>query len=244
MKIIVFGAHPADPIWWTAGTLAKHSRRGDEVTMVSLTCGEHSHANYFWEKELKGEEIPSLEEIKKFKMKEQKDATEVLGVEGIILDYGDSPLKIGDERLKELIDLIRKNKPDVVLTSWHTDPDNIDHATTGKVIWQACHHARELGLKTKYPPHKVKYIYYYPGLGGGLGYGSEVGFVPDMYIDISDTINIKIDAISKFWTQKITKESAEKEVRETAGAFAERVNASYVETFKRLWSLPFAYIPF
>jgi len=241
MKIVVFGAHPADPVWWAGGTMAKHSKRGDKVIMVSLTCGEHSHADYFWEKELKGEKIPGLDEIKKSKMKEFKEAVDTLKVEGIIMDYGDSPLKIGDERLKELIDLIRKIKPDIVLTSWHTDPQNIDHATAGKIVWQACHHARELGLKTQHPPHKVKYIYYYPPV---MGFGQEVGFIPDTYIDISDTIDIKIEALSKFWTQKITKEFAEAWVKEHARIFAERVESNYVEAFKRLWSQPLAYLPY
>jgi 4-oxalomesaconate hydratase len=240
MKIMAFGAHPADPIWWAAGTLAKHSRRGDKVILVSLTCGEHSHADYFWEKELKGEKIPSLQEIKKIKTEEFKDAARVLGVEPMNMDYGDSPLKIDNGRLTALIDIIRENKPDIVLTSWHTDPQNIDHAVTGKTVWQACHHARELGLKTKHPPHKVSYIYYYPPV---MGFGPEVGFIPDIYVNISETIDVKIEALSKFLSQKMTRGSAETWVKRRAGAFAERVESDYVEVFKRLWGRPQPYLP-
>jgi len=240
MKIVAFGAHPADSVWWAGGTLAKHSKRGDEVIMISLTCGERSHADYFWEKEIKGEEIPSLEEIKKIKTEEFNNAAKTLGAKAMIMDYGDSPLKIDDGRLASLVDIIRRTKPDIILVSWYRDPHNVDHKITGEAVWQACHHARELGFKTKYPPYKVPYIYYYPPV---MGFGPEVGFIPDVYIDISDTIDVKIEALSKFWTQKITKEFAEAWVKRQAKVFAERVESNFVEVFKRLWTRPQSYLP-
>ena len=239
LKIMAFGAHPADPIWWTGGTLAKHKKRGDEIAIVALTYGERSHAPLLWE-HAKGQTEEVIKMIKKEKRRELREAAKVLGAKIYELDYGDSPLIITSERLREIVDLIRDFKPDIVLTSWYKDPQNADHAVAGHEVWRAVHYARDLGYKTKHPPHKVSYLFYYPPV---MSFGPEVGFIPDVYVDIAETIELKIEALSKFWTQKVDKEFARRWVERQASIWAERVEAEYVEVFKRLWSKPQRYLP-
>jgi len=240
LRIMAFGAHPADPIWWAGGVLAKHRKKGDEVAIVALTYGERSHAPVLWERVKNKAEEEIIKEIKEEKKKELYEAAKVLGAKTFELDYGDSPLIITPDRLRKMVEIIRDFKPDIVITSWYKDPQNADHAVAGYEVWKAVHYARDLGYRTNNSPHKVSYVFYYPPV---MSFGPEVGFVPDVYVDIAETIELKIEALSKFWTQKLDKESARRWVESQASIWAERVEAEYVEIFKRLWSKPQQYLP-
>jgi len=204
-KIVAFGAHPGDPIWGCGATLAKYAKKGYDISLVSLSYGEHSHAHVFWRKYWAENELPSLEEIKRVKREELEKASKILGINDIrILDYGDSPLSVNRERMVALVNLIRELKPDVVFCQFHFDPTNYDHGTAGKIVAQSCHYSRDLGLVTKNPPHRVKYVYLYSMAGS---FGPEVGFIPDLYIDVNDTIFLKVRALAQFKTQEINGET-------------------------------------
>lgn len=237
LRIVAFGAHPGDP-FSAGGTLAKHAKRGDEVTIVSLTYGERSHCHTVWEEYGDKEcEEDVLKRAKEIKRKEMKEASEILGVKNIkIFDFGDDPLVVDKERLWEVIELVRELKPDIVIV--HTDQVHIDHETNWDVVRSACKISASLGLKTKHPPHSTKCIYYF-----SPWYVGDWDFRPDILVDIGDTIELKAKALATFKSQKTTLKIAKEETLATAWWWGSMWYPTYVEPFKSFRPPIFQFLP-
>ena len=107
-------AHPDDQEFSVGGTLAKWSKAGCEIVSVVITSGD-SGSN---DPTKDGSYKPILAELREG---EQRAANKVLGVkETIFLHYPDGELEPTIPLRKELARLIRKYKPEVVLTG---DPE-------------------------------------------------------------------------------------------------------------------------
>jgi len=226
LRIVAFGAHPGDP-FAAGGTLAKHAKRGDDLVVASLSYGERSHSHAVWEEyEGKEREEYILKRAKEVKRKEMERAAEILGIKKIkIFDFGDSPLIIDKEKLYEVVDFLREFKPDIVLV--HTDQGHFDHECAWDIMKSACRIAADLGVKTKNPPCITKNVYYYAPWSLG-----EECFTPDVFIDIRETIELKIKALAEFKSQKITPQLAREETLSTAWWWGAPWYPAYVEPFK------------
>lgn len=182
IKVMVITPHPDDAEFGVAGTAASWIKQGREVIYIVCTDGD------------KGSSDPDMtsESIAQIRRQEQMEAAKVLGVsEVIFLGYPDGGLEDTPIFRGELVRLIRKYRPDVVVTAdpyrkylWHRD-----HRITGTVTLDAIFpYARD---RLSYPehiaeglePHKVKEVYLW---------ASEE---PNIYIDISDTFDIKMTAL-------------------------------------------------
>jgi len=218
--------------------LAKHAKRGDEVTIVSLTYGERSHCNTVWE-EYGGKEREEdvLKRAKETKRKEMEEAAEILGIKNIrIFDFGDDPLIINKERLLEVVELVRELKPDIVLV--HTDQGHIDHETVWDAVRAACKIAADPGVKTKHQPHRTKCIYYY-----SPWYIGDWGFKPDIFVDIGDMVDLRAKALSAFKSQKTTLEAAREETSATGYWWGSMWYPAYAEPFKSFRPPIFRFLP-
>ena len=180
--VMVVTPHPDDAEFGVAGSVVHWVREGREVIYVVCTNGD------------KGTSDPNLkpEELAKIRQQEQLAAAEVLGVrEVIFLGYPDQGLEDTPEFRKELVRLIRKYRPETVVTAdpyrryiWHRD-----HRITGQVVLDAIFpYARD---RWAYPdliaqglePHKVKEV---------LLWGAEQ---PNYFTDIADTFEVKMSAL-------------------------------------------------
>ncbi len=134
-KILIILAHPDDPEFFLGGTIARWIKKGHKVSYCLLTKGD------------KGSKDPLLspEEIAEIRVKEQNQAAACLGVESVqFLDYPDGYLIPNLETRKEVVRIIRKSKPDILVTC---DPSNIfanqryinhpDHRAAGQVVIDA-----------------------------------------------------------------------------------------------------------
>lgn len=183
IKVMVVSPHPDDAEIGAGGTIASWVKQGREVILVVCTNGN------------KGSSDPNMtsEVLPRIRRKEQMEAAKILGIsEVIFLDYPDGYLEDTPEFRGELVRQIRKHRPDVVMTTdpyrkylWHRD-----HRITGIVTLDAIYpYARD---RLCYPeqiaeglePHRVKEVYLW---------GSEE---PDTYIDISETFDTKMAALS------------------------------------------------
>ena len=181
-RVLVVAPHPDDAEIGCGGTVALLVRDGVQVHYLIATNGD------------KGTEDPALTnaDLAALRDKEQRDAAAALGVHEVtILPNGDGELVDGRELLGEITRHVRRIRPDIVFT---TDPFRTgfyihrDHRITGMVTMDAVfpfardrlhfpeHHAA--GLE----PHKTAEIYFW---------GTEH---PDVFVDISDTIETKIEA--------------------------------------------------
>ena len=227
--VLVVGAHPDDNDFGAGATVAKATMEGAEVIYLIATTGQRGSSD----------ETMTPERLSDTRKKEQKAAARVLGVREVhFLSYVDGEL-IPDIRLKEQVVIhIRRFRPDIVFTM---DPsffyfkdfgfvNHSDHRAIGEATLDACYPlARDLlsfpeHVKAGLSPHKVKEILLH-------------SFVPEnanFYVDVTDTYDIKIRALSLHKSQVSDIQSLEKRMRERAEAAGRLAGCRYAEAFVRL----------
>jgi len=227
--VLVVGAHPDDNDFGAGATVAKAAREEAEVIYLIATTGQRGSSD----------ETMSPGRLSDIRKKEQEAAARVLGVRGVhFLDYVDGEL-IPDIRLKEqVVTYIRRYKPDLVFTmdpSFYYFKDfgfvnHSDHRAIGEATLDACYPlARDLlsfpeNMKAGLKPHKVKEILLH-------------SFVPEnanFYVDVTDTFDIKIKALSLHKSQVPDMQKVEKRIRDRAEAAGRLAGCRYAEAFVRL----------
>jgi LmbE family N-acetylglucosaminyl deacetylase len=181
--ILAFAPHPLDIEMGMGGTIAHYIQEGKNVVYVICTNGDKASSD------------PDIlpQELAVIRKKEQLDAAEYLGVgEVIFLHYPDLNLSYTPEFRNDILRLILEYRPKIVATC---DPyqrylSNPDHRVTGQVVMDAvwpCALAPNIYrplLRQGYELHKVKEV---------LLWASEE---PNYYLDITDTFDIKMAALS------------------------------------------------
>ena len=173
MNILAIGAHPDDIEESCGGTLAKYAKLGHKVFTATATNGNIGSATL------------SMEEIAKIRKEEARRAAALIGAEYICLDYNDEMFFEDRAAREAFINLVRYCKADVILT--HNPKDyNPDHELTSKIINDIAVMIPIEKIKTKSPAYdKIPIIAYFEPVNGH-------GFIPTEYVDITDTIDIKV----------------------------------------------------
>lgn len=226
-KILVILAHPDDPEFFCGATLAKWCREGHEVEYCLLTRGEKGINENF-----KGSlDISALRE------KEQLEAAKVIGANKVIfLDNHDGFLEPTIDLRRQIVRVIRTEKPDIVVTC---DPSNFfirdnyinhpDHRAAGQAAIDAIFPAAgnelfytELLDQECLYPHNITEVW--------LSLPKE----PNTAVDVTEYWKIKIEALEKHRSQiGELKQFREKMLnRKTEDSDPE--NPKYEESFKRI----------
>ena len=184
MRILAVGAHPDDIEFMCAGTLAKYAKRGDKVIMAIATNGEV------------GSTTLSKEEISKIRREEARASASVIGAELIWMDFPDEFLFDDKATRMAFIEMMRKAKPDLVVTHPPDDLYHPDHNTTGKIVNDTGLMGTIPNIKTDSPPClDTPYLCFGDAVAG-------VNFLPDEYVDISDVFEIKKQMLSMHKSQE------------------------------------------
>ncbi|MCB9420649.1 MAG: PIG-L family deacetylase [Ardenticatenaceae bacterium] len=218
-------AHPDDIEFGVAGTAALWARHGAEVIYVVITDGNvGSH-----------EPDMTAEKLAEIRRAEQTAAAEVAGASCIYLGYHDGLLQPTLELRQKLVRLIRQHKPNVVVCGDPTiyfsgDGTRInhpDHRAAAQAAIDAVFPACEMHLLYSemedegIMPHKVNYVY--------VSYGSN----PNYYIDISETIDTKIEALRQHVSQ-LGDWDPEDRIKEWSAGTGRKVGFKYAEAFQRI----------
>jgi LmbE family N-acetylglucosaminyl deacetylase len=126
LRILVLGAHPDDADFKAGGTAALWCHLGHEVKLVSLTDGGAGHQT------LRGPELAARRRA------EAKAAAAVIGATYEVLDHPDGELLPTLEARRQLIRLIRRFAPDLVLTHRPNDY-HPDHRSTSVLVQDAAY---------------------------------------------------------------------------------------------------------
>ncbi len=184
MKILAIGCHPDDLEIGCGGTLALYSQQGHDVFMCHVANGDKGHA------------IIMPDELRKIRAVEAEAAGEILGAKKVFtVDVPDLLVDSqNEEQIKGVAEVIRKVRPDVIITHF---PDDYmtDHVETSKLVFNAGFNASIPHFYT--PTNSSSYIapvYYMDTLAG-------IGFIPDEYTDITDTLEIKLKALERHESQ-------------------------------------------
>jgi len=220
-------AHPDDQEFTVGGTLAKWAAAGCEIISVVITSGDAGSNNPAHGSDYK----PVLAQIRE---DEQRAANAVLGIkETIFMRYPDGELEPTVALRKEVTKLIRRYKPDVVVTG---DPQGVFYGN-GYINHPDHRAAAQLALYATFPsagsrllfadlldegyePHNVKRVYIH---------GSEK---PDSWVDISSVIHLKIDALKKHVSQVGGWEEMEKVIHDWAAEDGKEKGFDYAEAYK------------
>jgi len=133
-KILVVAAHPDDEILGVGGTILKHVKNGDQVSILVLGDGESSRE--------------AKVDIEK-RENQAKRVIQALGAKEMILkklpdnQFDSLPLL---EIIKEVEAVIRQVKPEIIYTHCPTDL-NVDHRLTFQAVLTACRPQPGFGVK-------------------------------------------------------------------------------------------------
>ena len=158
-KLLSILAHPDDESMGAGGIFAKYAAEGVETYLITATRGERGWSD-------KEKEYPGPQALGKIREKELQAATRLLGIkETHLLGYMDGELDQADpgEVIGKLVDLLRKIRPDVVVTfgpsGYYGHPDHIAISQFTMAAVLAAAGAGFWGEKGL-PPHRVAKVYY------------------------------------------------------------------------------------
>ena len=225
-KVLVICAHPDDPEFGAAGTVARWANDGAEVVYVIVTDGS------------KGSSDPDMTKERLIALREQEQtaAAKAAGVGQVVFLLQPDGEVSNTYQLREMIvRQIRQHKPDVLITHDPTSRiinntylNHTDHRVVGDTVLDAVfplardrlnfmEHEDE-GLE----PHKVLDVF--------LLFTDQ----PNYWVDISATIDQKIAALQAHQSQIGEPEALAKRIYERAGQRAEQLSFEYAEIFRRI----------
>ena len=184
-KILVVAAHPDDDILGCGGTLKKLKNNNAHITVVYFTDGVTSRENY-------------TQKDKLFRKSNAEKAAKIIGYNKII------HFDLHDQRLDEypLISLTQKLekvlfklKPTTIFTHFHNDL-NADHQIVNKVVLTATRPNIHFCIS--------KILFFEVLSSTEWNYNNSINFSPNYFVNISITLDDKIDAFKKY-TKEIRK---------------------------------------
>lgn len=227
-RALVIVAHPDDAEFSSAGTVALWTASSVEVNYVICTDGAAGAAD-------PTVELANLASIREV---EQREAADVLGVKEIVfLRQADGELRVSDELRGQLVRLIRRFRPDVIVCQNAVrNYSNIygnhpDHLAAGQLAIEAVYpYARNplaypALLKEGLQPHSVRQI---------LVAGTET---PDYFVDVTTTVERKCAALARHRSQHSPGEDISVRVLERMAKMGEPHGIAYAEAFRRLTSV-------
>ena len=225
-RAMTIQAHPDDQEFSIAGTLAHWAKAGCEITSVMITSGDSGSNDPEHGTEYKA----TLAQIRE---DEQEAANDVIGVhETVFLRYPDGELEPTLQLRRELTRLIRRCKPDVVVSgnpeAFFYGSEYVNHPDHRAAARAACEAVFPSAgtrliftdlLVEGFEPHNVKRLYIH---------GVEK---PDTWVNISKTMDKKVEALRKHVSQ-IGDWDVDKEMRKWAKETGKEKKMKYAEAFK------------
>ena len=223
-RVMFVAAHPDDADFLAGGTIARLAKDGREVTYVIVTNGN------------KGSSDPGItaEQLAPIRAEEQRRAAQVLGVARVeFLGHEDGEVEDTRELRRDVTRQIRRWRPDLIITlnphrtytnfpGWHRD-----HRITGRVVLDCVYPlARDRlafpELLPEYGPHNVREVYVIQWERPGL------------VIDVTDTMELKLEAIRCHASQIDDFTAFEARMRNRAAILGKENGYSYAEGFDQI----------
>lgn len=230
-RVLCISAHAADFCVRAGGTLARYAASGSSVRVVVISPGARGESNEFWK--ARGGKTTE-KEVAEVRRAEARAAAEILGVELVFYDYRDQPLTFDDESLMRLVREIRTYRPRVMITHPSTEPYNPDHTATYQATMQAAYYTGLAGVEPDLPTLSPIQIF---ACEPTQPLTEMTGFVPDYFIDITDTMDAKMRATAEFRAQPyhVERYRTRSQQRGTQAAYvAGNPAITFAEAFQRL----------
>lgn len=199
VDVLAIAAHADDVELSCAGTLVALASRGRPFGIVDLTRGEMGTRGDAATRE-----------------RESRNAAGVLGARfRETLDFGDGGLRKTRENELTLIDLIRREKPRLILTSY-PDDRHPDHRRAGELVTDAAFYAGLRRIETRHPAHRPQQTIYF---------SSAYVHPPTFVVDVTAAMEKRLAAIRCYASQFHNPESREPETTLSQQTFLAAVEA-------------------
>jgi LmbE family N-acetylglucosaminyl deacetylase len=178
LRVLVFGAHPDDCEFTAGGVAALYARAGHEVMFVSLTNGDAGHQR------MAGAELAHRRRA------EALAAAAVVGIRYTLLDIHDGELMPTLENRRQVINLIRAYKPDLIMSPRPNDY-HPDHRYTALLVQDAAYMVMvpNICAHTDALPYTPAIVYV------SDTFQKPVPFAPDVLVAIDDVVEQKVDLL-------------------------------------------------
>lgn len=225
--VLAIGAHPDDIDFGAAGTLAVFARQGAEIHYLQLTDGG-SGSN---------DPKAKCKDVVKIRQHEQLHACGCVGGKDVeFLKYKDGCLENTMDVKTDIVKVIRRHKPDVVIG---LDPTMVYAADLGLINHPDHRAAGQAMLDAVYPlardrlslpklaraglePHKVATVLM-------------INFVTQNYfVDITGVFDTKLEAIAAHKSQFPDQTGVTRLITSQAEAAGREANCTYAEGFMRI----------
>ncbi len=222
-RVMVVTAHPDDSEFGAGGTIAKMVKEGREATYLIVTNGN------------KGSSDRSMtpERLARIREAEQRNAARTLGVERVVfLGYPDGEVEDTRDLRRDVSREIRAWRPDLVICqsphrSHLLGASHRDHRIVGGVTLDCIYplardHMAFPELMPMFEPHKVREVHVMQWEN------------PQIVVDISDTMDLKIKALACHASQFSDFSAVETRVRERSRQLGQAKGYAYAEAFDRI----------
>ena len=225
--VLGIAAHPDDLDFGAGGTMALFANQGAEVHYLILTDGSKGSEDY----------NASTKDLTALRQAEQRAAVDAIGGKGVtFLHYPDGELEVTMKLKKDIVQVIRTIKPDVVITM---DPSMLysarrgfinhpDHRAAGQATLDAVfplardHLSFPELFKNGFIPHKTKTVLLTNFDNGNF------------YIDITSTFKHKIAALTAHTSQIADIKNTTLWMESIAKATGEQAGYNLAESFVRI----------
>ncbi len=215
-SILVVAAHADDEALGCAGTIARHVSEGDSVSCLLMTDGVGARGE---------DRVP---EIQRRKIAMEK-ASLTMGISNIrALDFPDNQMDSIPllQVVQEIEKAISEHRPHVIYTHFRNDL-NVDHRVTFQATLTACR--PQVG-------HPVKEILSFevPSSTEWAADHLGPGFVPKVFVDISNFISIKMAALNDYSEEmrKSPHPRSIQSIKALATLRGSSIGAEYAEAFE------------
>ena len=218
LDILAFGAHPDDVELSCSGTILKHIRLGMKAGIVDLTNGEMGTRG---NADLRNEEAAVAGKILGISTREN-------------MNFADGFFQNDKAHQLKIISVIRKYTPEIILCNAIADR-HPDHGKASKLISDAVFLAGLVKVETlldgkKQEPWNTKAVYHYI---------QERYLQPDFVTDITDFIEVKMQAIKAYRSQFYNPNSNERETAISSKEYLEFIESRAMEMGSKI-NVPYA----
>ncbi len=191
-RILAIHAHPDDVEFQCAGTLALLKQSGCSITIATMTPGDCGSA------ELGPDEIAAVRRA------EAKAAADLLGADYLCLEFRDLSICHDNEARRRVTEVVRRVRPDIVLTAPPVDYMS-DHEVTSRLVRDALFNASVPNYKTQqWEPapatDHIPHLYFVDAIEGADWFGRPQE--PDFVIDITETFDLKLKMLACHASQR------------------------------------------
>jgi N-acetylglucosamine malate deacetylase 1 len=203
LDVLAIGVHPDDVELGCGATLGKHVALGKKVGILDLTLGEMGTRGNA-----------------ETRTQEALESAKILGAHRVQLNFKDCFFENNHEHIIKVIQQIRLFQPEIILCNAINDR-HPDHGRAAKLVADSCFYSglnkivTNLQDASNQMPWRPRAVYHYI---------QDHYIHPDFVVDVSNYIEIKMEAIKAFKSQFYDPNSNETETPISNKEFLETVN--------------------